>query len=85
MKTQLGAVDKEEYKKNSLYNWCIKNNRIDIIDDWNDNDNSVLNVTYGSNKVINWKCHICGNEWIDTPNHRTNSNRGCSICNKKIR
>lgn len=74
---------KEKYKENCLYNWCIKYDRKDIIEDWNDNDYSFFRITYASNKAINWKCHICGNEWKDTPSHRTKSNRGCFICNKK--
>lgn len=72
-----------EYKDNCIYKWCIKNNRQDILDDWNDNGNSIYNLTYASNKKINWKCHLCGYEWKDTPTHRTISNRGCLICNKK--
>lgn len=73
----------ESFKENSLYNWCLLNNRQDILDDWNDKNNSFYNITYASNKKIQWKCHSCGFEWEDTPTHRTKSNRGCSKCNKK--
>lgn len=73
----------ESYKENCLYNWCIKNHRKDILDDWNDNSYSIYKITYASNKKVKWKCHVCCNEWEDSINHRTISNRGCSICNKK--
>ncbi len=32
----------ESYKENSLYNWCLKNKRQDILDDWNDKDYVIL-------------------------------------------
>ena len=72
----------EAVKEECLYNWCKENNREDILADYNDSF-SVKGLTYGSNKHVKWKCHVCGYEWTDSVGHRTTANRGCKICNRK--
>lgn len=60
--------------------------RPDLALDWHPTKNGNLtpqNVTKGQNIKIWWLCHICGNEWIDTLNHRSSKNRGCSKCKKR--
>lgn len=59
--------------------------RPNIAVDWHPTKNGDLkptDVTRGRRIMVWWKCHICGNEWQDTLNHR-NRGRGCSVCNKQ--
>lgn len=72
----------EAVKEDCLYNWCKENNREDILADYNDSF-SVKGLTYGSNRHVKWKCHVCGYEWTDSVGHRTTANRGCKLCNRK--
>ena len=37
-------------------------------------------ITKGSNKKIEWKCHVCGHEWVATPYTRITANHGCHMC-----
>lgn len=56
----------------------------DIAKQWDDVKNEIKpdEVTYGSGKVVWWKCDKgCGNhEWQAPINKRTSSNEGCVIC-----
>lgn len=56
----------------------------DIAIDWDYEANSLLptQVTAGSIKVVNWKCHICGHKWPTSISHRTNGSN-CPKCSKK--
>ena len=70
--------------KTDLQTWCIKNDREDLINDWNKELNggkSMDDFTYASDKKVTWRCHICSYEWITEVNARTVRNGGCSKCN----
>ena len=47
--------------KKSLKDWCIENNASFILDMWDyeRNDISPENVSYGSEIKVNWKCPVC--------------------------
>lgn len=56
----------------------------DICADWDysKNSKSPTEYTKTSLEVVNWKCHICGNEWICSIQTRTRGNGKCKKCNK---
>ena len=71
---------------NSLVIWCHKNNRMELLSEWNNqkNLNPSENYTYGSHAKVWWKCNVCGNEWESEIKSRT-SGRGCPKCAKEKR
>lgn len=73
---------KESEKEISLYYWCIVNNKMCLLDEWDDkNKLSPKEVSYGSKKKYWWKCHKCSHLWQTTIYHRTIRNQGCQMCN----
>ena len=73
------------FKDNSLENWCIKNNRTTLLQEWDYKKNGKLNpknITFGSNIKVWWKCHKCNHSWVVSPNQRTYYNSGCPRCGK---
>lgn len=48
--------------------------------DNNKNNINLYEVTPGSRKRVNWKCHKCGYEWNTTINNRTLLGRKCAVC-----
>ena len=55
----------------------------ELLLDWDydkNTDCSPCTIAFGSTKPVWWKCNICGNGWIATPNSRTNLNSGCPEC-----
>ena len=78
-------LDIKKEKSNSLYNWCKQNNRDDLLSefDTHKNDKSPLDIAYGSDKKIFWRCAL-GHEWMSSPNNRTSQKTGCPICGNKI-
>ena len=50
--------------------------------DWDDQENDPSVMTYGSGKLVKWKCHECKHEWEATPNNRLKNGkvRGCPVC-----
>ena len=78
-------------EENSLYKWCIDNGVLgqQLLDEWtgldeHDNPIKVNEVSYGSNKKVQWKCNK-GHIWISNIIHRTAKGfeRGCPYCNLK--
>ena len=73
-----------------LKTWCIKNNRIDLIEqftgiDKNNNKVSMLELMPMSHRSIKWK-HLVNGEthtWVASISDRTAKNSGCPICNSK--
>ena len=41
---------------------------------------SVLELTLGTNKKIDWKCSTCQHQWTTTGNHRVSHGSNCSFC-----
>ena len=70
----------------TFYDWCIENNREDLLKEWHvtkNNDLKPENVSYGSNKRVWWRCDN-GHEWQASIVHRKNG-RSCPYCsNKKV-
>ena len=59
----------------------------ELVSEWDYSKNGKVTpdvISYGSKKLIWWKCTICNNEWQDTPKHRS-VGRGCPRCAIKNR
>ena len=71
---------------NDLETWCKKNNRHQILDDWDYKKNSFSpsEITYGSNKKAWFKCHICGYQWQTVVISRTLNHTDCKMCVRRI-
>ena len=82
---------------NDLETWCKKNDRQDILDDWDYDENKrdpltpdfPRDIARSNPKIkIHWKCSICGTRWENTTNKRTSIDRrshhtsGCPHCAK---
>ena len=69
----------------TFYDWCIENNREDLLKEWHpikNGTNTPYNVGYGCNAKHWWKCEQ-GHEWEARPSSRAKS--GCPYCsNKKV-
>lgn len=72
--------------ENDLETWCKQNGRTQILDDWNSDKNAVSprELTYGSNKKVWFKCHICGYEWQTVIASRTRQHTDCRMCSRRI-
>ena len=71
---------------NDLETWCKENSRLQILEDWDYSKNSVtpVELTYGSNQKIWFKCHICGYEWKTVINSRTYQHSDCRMCSRRV-
>ena len=82
---------------NDLETWCMENNRLDILDDWDTGQNEKDDSTPNAPSEIarsnprtrcHWRCHICGTPWQTTPNKRTSIDKrtgktsSCPHCSK---
>ena len=65
---------------NDLETWCKKNNRLDILEEWDNDRNKIKpsEITPNSTKLIFWKCKYCGHIYKKSPNNRMYS--GCNNC-----
>lgn len=74
------------YGFNDLETWCKENDRNEILEDWDYKLNSILpqNIIFGSGKVCNFVCHICGYKWKTRLNARTLQKTGCYKCSKRM-
>ena len=67
----------------SFYDFCIKNNKEYLLEEWDYDLNQGLapsKLSYGSNKKVWWKCSYCGHLWKTSIYHRTIKNSGCPQC-----
>ena len=71
----------EEESPKSLHRWCVDNNRLDMLEEWDAEKNTTdpYETTYGSIQNIWWKCKL-GHSWQTTPNSRTSGHTGCPYC-----
>jgi len=82
---------------NDLETWCLKNNRPDILADWDYTENEKDDSTPSLPSDIarsnprtrcHWRCQICGTLWLTTPNKRTSYDKrtgktsSCPHCSK---
>lgn len=64
----------------SFFEWCLENNRQDLLDEWNEKKNKLHPQDYpaASNQKVWWRCSKCGNEWPATIYNRRKA--GCKLC-----
>lgn len=69
---------------NDLETWCKKNNRLDLIKEFDKekNDFTMQDITSGSGKKVWWLCPK-GHSYQTYLTHRTRMNTGCGICSHK--
>lgn len=71
----------------TLYDWCVENNREELIKEWDYKLNGSINprnISYGSNRKIWWKCPK-GHPSYETVPSKRRIGHGCPICsNHKI-
>ena len=70
---------------NDLKTWCEKNNREDLIKEFDKEKNKfkITEITFGSGKKVWWKCPN-GHSYEATLHHRINMRTGCGICSHKV-
>ena len=71
--------------KQSLLEWCIENERMELIEQWSREKNESIsprNVTSGSNKKVWWKCEK-GHQWEAVISSRTRG-IGCPYCSGRL-
>lgn len=69
---------------NDFESWCNNNDRNDLLTEWDYENNSILpsDVTFGSGKIIWWKCSKA-HRWKTAINNRTcGSKTQCPICTR---
>lgn len=70
---------------NDLETWCIKNNRLDLIKEFDKEKNSfsMKEITKGCKKEVWWLCPN-GHSYSTTLHHRIKMNTGCGACSHKV-
>lgn len=71
-------------KQFSLYDWCITNNREDLLKEWDYKDNITKtpnSITFGSNAIVSWICPL-GHKYL-TSVHGRRFGRGCPYCSSR--
>ena len=77
----------EENKDNNLYNYCVNNNLLDLLDEFDSEKNNITpkDIKYNSTKKVWWKCKVCGYSYLVSVNARTNYySSGCPLCKNKV-
>ena len=77
----------EENKDNNLYNYCVNNNLLDLLDEFDSEKNNITpkDIKYNSTKKVWWKCKVCGYNYLVSVNARTNYySSGCPLCKNKV-
>ena len=73
--------------RQSLYDYCMEHNRIDLLMQWDTDANLPLTpktVTFGSSRKVHWLC-AKGHSWQQEPWVRASHGGGCPVCaGKKI-
>lgn len=73
---------------NDLKTWCVQNNKLYILDEWDYTENGSLlpeSVTYGSHKRVSWKCNK-GHKWEAVIKERTKLHGNmCPLCKKETK
>ena len=68
--------------KKSLKEWCIENNRLDLLDEWDYDKNDDLtpdDVSYGTKNKYYWTCSQ-HHSYDLSPKSRTGQNQNCPYC-----
>lgn len=64
----------------------IAKERPELIEEWHlieNKDNTPYNVRCGSDKIIRWRCKVCGYIWDSQAKNRAIKNTGCPKCNER--
>ena len=72
--------------RESLYDYCLREQRQDLLEEWDTALNLPLmpdQVTHGSKEKVWWKCGK-GHRWQAAVHTRTGSGTGCPVCAGKI-
>ena len=75
------------FVKHILYDWCVENDRLDILNSWHyvkNKEKTPRNTAFASNKYAWWVCSKCGYEWKAKISNRTLNRRGCPLCARKV-
>ena len=82
---QIESWIKNRTRVKSFSDWCIENDRCDLLNEWNNDKNisQPSNYPSGSNQEVWWKCKQCGHEWEAKICNRRKT--GCPICSKNKR
>ena len=75
------------FVKHYLYDWCVENDRRDLLESWLSDRNGQLtphNTAFASNKFVWWHCPKCGYEWQSKVSNRSIGRRGCPLCAGKV-
>lgn len=66
---------------NDFESWCLKNDRIDLLEEYS-SDNELLpnQLSAFSHKGVLWKCKKCGYKWETELAWRTSKGNGCPVC-----
>ena len=70
----------------SLYDFCIRKGRQELLEQWCETDNLPLtpeNISYGSKKMVWWKCDK-GHKWQTAVYTRTGAETKCPICSGRL-
>lgn len=72
---------------NDLETWCKSNNKVDILQDWDYENNSIKpdELVCGSHAMVNFKCHVCGHKWSTVLYSRTKQNTDCPNCKRRAK
>ena len=67
---------------NNLEEWCKKNDRTILLDEWNYelNEKKPHECSAGSNDYAHWICNVCGNRWSAQIYNRTFRGSNCKKC-----
>ena len=70
---------------NDLQTWCLQNDRLDLINEFDTMKNgfSMKDITPGSGKEVWWKCPK-GHSYRTSLHHRIKMNTGCGVCSHKV-
>ena len=71
-------------KSISLYDWCITNNREDLLKEWDyvyNVDKNPSSITFGSNACVAWICHL-GHKY-NASIYGRRKGKGCPYCTSK--
>ena len=69
----------------SLYDYCIQNDRQDLLEQWDAEKNAPLTpetIAHMTHRKVWWK-GPCGHEWEQVVNSRVSQNLGCPICSNQ--
>lgn len=70
----------------SLYDYCIQNNRQDLLEQWDAEKNAPLTpetTAHKTHRKVWWK-GSCGHEWEQVVNSRISQNVECPICSNHV-